>query len=140
MSGLEQVKRLLMDEGYTCVLSDGKELICSRERGVKPLMELIDGGKNCRGFVAADKVVGRAAALLYAFMGVAAVYARTVGEGALEVFARFRIIAEYDTVAPKIINRRGDDLCPMEKLTAEISDPSVAVGAIREKLKQMNRG
>ena len=62
----ERLKALLAEENLTCVLSDGNRLIKSRERGVKPLIGFIESGKSFKGFTAADKVVGKAAALLYA--------------------------------------------------------------------------
>lgn len=75
MIKLERLRDMLISGNYTCVISDGTEYITSRERGVKPLIALIDGGRRLDGFYAADKVVGKAAALLYAYMKIEALYA-----------------------------------------------------------------
>ena len=134
----ERLKALLAEENLTCVLSDGNRLIKSRERGVKPLIGFIESGKSFKGFTAADKVVGKAAALLYALMGVSSLYAAVISEGALTVCKSFGISVEYGALAQNIINRRGDGFCPMEQAVADISDPQTAFNAVKEKLKNLS--
>ena len=133
----ERLKALLAEENLTCVLSDGNRLIKSRERGVKPLIGFIESGKSFKGFTAADKVVGKAAALLYALMGVSSLYASVISEDALTVCKSFGISVEYGTLTQNIINRRGDGFCPMEQAVADISDPQTAFNAVKEKLKNL---
>lgn len=133
----ERLKALLAEENLTCVLSDGNRLIKSRERGVKPLIGFIESGKSFKGFTAADKVVGKAAALLYALMGVSSLYASVISEGALTVCKSFGISVEYGTLTQNIINRRGDGFCPMEQAVADILDPQTAFNAVKEKLKNL---
>lgn len=139
MESLVSIKKLLVDEDYTCALSDGETVLASRERGVKPLVQLIESGRDLRGFFAVDKIVGKAAALLYAYMGVAEIYAMVAGEGAAEVCRRFGIKLTYGELTPKIINRTGDDICPMEKTVAEIEEPREALAAIKETMKRLSR-
>lgn len=134
----ERLKALLAEENLTCVLSDGSRLIKSRERGVKPLIGFIESGKSFKGFTVADKVVGKAAALLYALMGVSSLYASVISEGALTVCKSFGISVEYGTLTQNIINRRGDGFCPMEQAVADISDPQTAFNAVKEKLKNLS--
>ena len=134
----ERLKALLAEENLTCMLSDGNRLIKSRERGVKPLIGFIESGKRFKGFTAADKVVGKAAALLYALMGVSSLYASVISEDALTVCKSFGISVEYGTLTQNIINRRGDGFCPMEQAVADISDPQTAFNAVKEKLKNLS--
>ena len=134
----ERLKALLAEENLTCVLSDGNRLIKRRERGVKPLIGFIESGKSFKGFTAADKVVGKAAALLHALMGVSSLYASVISEGALTVCKSFGISVEYGALAQNIINRRGDGFCPMEQAVADISDPQTAFNAVKEKLKNLS--
>ena len=51
-------------------------------RGVRPLLDLLASGVDLCGFVAADKTVGLGAAHLYNLLGVRAVWARVMSEGA----------------------------------------------------------
>ena len=65
-----------------------------------------------RGGYAADRIVGKAAALLYVMMGVKGVFAEVLSESALAVLNKHGVHAEYSVLTPNIINRAGDGLCP----------------------------
>lgn len=137
MDHLTKAKQLLHAEGYTCVLCRDDRIYTSTRRGVAPLLELLDSGADLRGFSAADKVIGRATALLYCLLGVREVYGGIVSEAALETLQREGIRAEYGQLVPYIINRTGDGRCPMETATAHITDPREAPSAIRARLKEL---
>ena len=62
----------LQREGLTCILQQGERVLTSTQRGVAPLVAWLDAGEA--GCIAADKVVGRAAAFLYVLLGVRAVF------------------------------------------------------------------
>ena len=135
MDDLNQARALLEAEGYTCVLCRGQVFHTSRHRGVKPLMDML--GEDLRGFSAADKVVGRATALLYCLLGIRALYAHTVSEDALAVLTAHSIPVTFVHRVPFIQNRAGTGRCPMEEATAGITDPTLAPEAIRRKLKEL---
>lgn len=61
-------------------------MLTSTERGVKPLLQWLDGENSVKGFSAVDKVVGRAAAFLYVLLEVKEVYAGVMSEGAAHYF------------------------------------------------------
>ena len=61
-------------------------MLTSTERGVKPLLQWLDGENRVKGFSAVDKVVGRAAAFLYVLLEVKEVYAGVMSEGAAHYF------------------------------------------------------
>lgn len=134
---IDYIKELLLNNGYACVLTNGKELEVSRERGVKPLVNLIDSGKDYGGYIAADKVVGKAAALLYAKMCVKTLYAHTLSAAAQNVCKEFGVAVTYNCLTENIINRAGTDLCPMEKAVANVTNPQTAYNIIKEKLKAL---
>ena len=132
-----RLKSLLSDGGYTCIVSNGDDIYPSVERGIRPLVELIRSGINSKGFFAADKVVGKAAALLYAYMGVSVLYACVASADALKVCERYGISLCYDTLTENIINRKGDGLCPMELAVADIDDPETAYAAVAAKSAEL---
>lgn len=49
MIALDELKKILDDGGYTCALTDGKKLVTSTARGVRPLVEFISGGADFKG-------------------------------------------------------------------------------------------
>lgn len=135
---LIKATKILKSEESTCVLCKGDVLYHCTQRGVKPLLEWIDSELNFTDFSAADKVVGKAAAFLYVILGVKAVYADVMSEGAVGVLKKYSIKMQYDKSVKYIINRAGTGKCPMEEAVWNISDPSEAEAAIRTRLKELN--
>lgn len=134
---LTKAKALLATGEYTCVLSDGEHILTSAERGVRPLVNWLKSGVCVRGYSAADKVVGRATAYLYVLLGVRELYATVVSRPALEVLTAHGITTEYGTAVENIINRRGDGICPFEAAVMDIAEPTAALTAILEKMKEL---
>jgi len=135
MDDLTQARKLLQEQGYTCVLCRDGQHYTSRHRGVRPLMDLLE--KDLSGFSAADKVVGKATALLYCLLKIRRLYAQVISDAALEVLQAHGIDVVWDRQVPHISNREGTGWCPMEMATQDISDPALAPEAIRNKLKQL---
>lgn len=135
MEDLDKARALLEAEGYTCVLCKGDRLYTSRHRGVRPLMELLDA--DTAGFSAADKVVGKATALLYCLLKVRRLHTHIISDAAAEVLQQHGIPATWDEKVPFIINRDGTGRCPMELAAEHISDPLQVPEAIRKKLKEL---
>ncbi len=76
MTDLELAKRNLA--GHTiCLCKDGK-LLTSDKRGISPMMDFIEEGRDVTGYSVADKIVGKAAAFLFVLAGVTEVYAEVV--------------------------------------------------------------
>lgn len=135
---LQKAKKLLKDEGYTCVLVMGQQVFTSRERGVKPLLGWLEEGCILPGFSAADKVVGKATACLYCLLGAKAVHAGIMSDAAMAVFQEYGILATCDQQVDYIRNRANTGMCPMEEATLSIRTPQEAPNAIRAKLRQLN--
>ena len=132
-------KKRLLDGGYTCVLYNGESEIVSSERGVSFLLGLYNSGKDYSGYVSADKVVGKGAALLYALLGIKEIYASVISESALSVLQKSGITCTYDTLVPHIINRRGDGVCPIERATMDIENPEDAPTTIIKTLEKLKK-
>ena len=105
--------------------------------GVAPMLEFIAAGTDLQGFSAADKIVGKAAAMLFLFAGVRSVYAGVMSEDAVKVFQRHGISSSYGELVPAIMNRMGAGPCPMEQTVKEIDDPAEALAAIKHKLETL---
>lgn len=137
MSDLKLAKEKLNEEGVTFAAAKDGKVISSEKRGVVPLIEMLDSGLDYSGFSCADRVCGKAPALIYVLLGVKEVYACVMTHDAMQILEEAGISAAYGTAADKIINRAGTDICPMEKTVLEIIDPKEAVKAIRIKLSEM---
>lgn len=135
MKDLERAKAILEQEGYTCVLCKDDCVHTSTHRGVRPLLDLLE--TNVSGFCAADKVVGKATALLYCLLNVKAIHAQVISQAALQVLKGRGIAVTWDSQVEYIRNRAGDGRCPMEQATEHIDDPRQALIAIEKKLKEL---
>lgn len=136
---LEKAKTYLEKEGCTCVLCREDILCSSRDRGVRPLLAFFDSGKDFSGFSAADKVVGKATAFLYCLLGVRAVHAGVLSNAAAAVLTQANIDFSCDHRVAGIRNRDNSGPCPMENATKDISDPYLALTAIRDTLKALQQ-
>lgn len=138
MNDLSNARRHLDEGGYTCVICRGNETHTATARGVKPLVNWLDGGLDVAGGSAADKVVGKATAFLYCLLGVRAVYAHIMSEGAADVLQKSGIEAQWGKLVPGIINRAGTGPCPFEAAVSLVSDPADALTVIHRKMREMN--
>lgn len=138
---MDRLKQYLDDPQCRGVVrSAGGGLKVFRRRGVADLYELSASEPGfLRGAAAADKVVGRGAALLFVRGGVAELYARVASTGALAVLRRGGVRVEFGEEVPHIVNRAGTGICPVEQLTAGTDDPDEAfklIGQFLENQKQ----
>lgn len=130
---LNTAKTLLKTRNFTLVaISSDKEVFTSSDRGVKPLLHLLENEKDfLKGASVADKVIGKAAALLMVLGGIKEVHTNVISEPAAEVFEKHNITFFFDKKVERIINRKGDGLCPMETLCMDVEEPSEAFEKIK---------
>lgn len=138
MKDLENAKKMLA-EGYTLVLSRKDTTYTSKRRGVGTLLEYAEKKADLSGFCAADRVVGKGAAFLYIILGVSAVYAEVISEGAYELLLKNGIFVAYGTLVKRIINRTGDGFCPIEEAVFSENEPSRALALIKEKYNDLQK-
>ena len=136
MTFLNEIGNTIKNSGYTCMIYKANELIfASEKRGVAPLIDFISTYGPDGDYSLADKVIGKAAALLCVKAGIRHVYAGVISEPALGIFNDHDISLAYDKVVPAIKNRTNTGLCPMEGLSKGVTDPEAMYGKIIEWLK-----
>jgi hypothetical protein len=133
MNGLETAKRILKNGGFSLVIvKQGAFVHATRKYGVLGLVEAIENhGVELSGAAVADRVVGRAAAMLCRRANIAEVYAEVVSRRGLEALKEKSISVEYDKLVPEILNRMRNDVCPFEKLVADCDDEEECFKKIR---------
>lgn len=128
---------LIANKDATLVAVRGDEIHVCRERGVKPLLEMVKGGRSLRGFSVADKVVGKAPALLYAVLGPDAVFSPVMSWTGRAVLLASGIATSYDALVRHIQNRTKTDQCPMESSVTNVWEPYEAVSVLMNRARQM---
>lgn len=131
MNDIENAKSKLQKSDFTCVLCKGDKIYTSTVNGISPMVEFISDGTDIKEFSVADKIVGKAAAMLFALAGIKEVYAGVMSETALSVFSKYSIHSSYGILVKSIINRSGNGPCPMENAVKDIDSPLEAFEAIK---------
>ncbi len=133
---LEELERT----GLSLLIYSGDKIIFSSASvGMRPLLEAIDalGVESLSGIIVADKVVGRAAALLIVYMGAVEVHAGVVSKTAADVLMSHGMKYYFGREVESIKSRDGVIICPFERLVQEISDPQEAYKRIRAKMSEL---
>ncbi len=136
MSDIEIAKSNLVGD-KTCVLVRGKSVLSSTHRGIAPIMEWIEAGVDLAGYSLADRMVGKAIAMLVVYTGIREVYTHCMSESAIEYLSSHGVKFQYATKTKRVLNRARDGLCPMESTVQELDDPKSAYIALRAKLNEM---
>lgn len=136
---LDRAKEILSQTGSTCVLCRDQLVYTTTDRGIRPLVDWLQSGEDTCGFSAADKVVGKAAALMYCLLGVRRVHGNVMSTAAVKVLRRNGIEAYWDCLTEYVRNRASTGLCPMEAATAHIDDPDEALPVILATLNSLQK-
>lgn len=136
---LSLAKQLLSENNYTSAAVMGEQTYTSSEKGVKPLINWLDGGISLKGFSAADKVVGKGAAMLYILLGIKEIYAAVISDSAYDILKKYNIDIQYDKKVPKILNRTKTGYCPIETAVLEEFNPFNAPEIIKNKLNELKK-
>lgn len=135
---LSQLKVIQNNAGYTLCAQKAQRLFVSHDRGIAPIMrQLARDPLYFQDCVIIDRVIGKAAAMLYHRSQAAYIHACLMSEGA-EAYLRCHHIAfSYDELCPYIINRTHDGMCPMEACVQETEDAEAAYHALKKKLASL---
>lgn len=134
MNDLELAQQAFRAGSFAFVLvKNGAVLRSGTRDGIGELIQAMDAlGDAAHGASLADKIVGKAVAMVARAAQLQAIYSPLASRAALDALTIAHIPLEYDRLVPLILNKRNDGPCPMEKLTQTIEDPSQAVTALRE--------
>jgi len=139
MSGIEKAKSILKEGTYGCVFCKGDLVYSKTGIGVSPIMDLLNAQTDLRGFYAADKIVGKAAAMLFVLAEIKEVYGGVMSEQAANYLKQHGIKYSYGKIVDAIMNRKGTGICPMEMAVKDISEPQAAFDAIKKARIAMSR-
>ncbi|NLJ74289.1 MAG: DUF1893 domain-containing protein [Firmicutes bacterium] len=107
------------------IVKEGQVLYSGVEQRLLPLFKALEGlGERAWGSSVADKVIGRAAAMLLVCAEVKSCYSPLGSQGALEILQSNHIPAHFEEVVPQILDTSGLRTCPMERLVDGITDPA----------------
>lgn len=136
---LKTAINILDEQQKSCVILDENgEVRTSDAIGIKPLMTELRVNKQAfAGCVIADKVIGKAAALMAVLGKAEAVYGRIMSRNAEEFLKNAGMEYRYGELVPYIENRTKDGRCPMEETVLEIDSPLEAFEALEKTIAKL---
>jgi hypothetical protein len=139
MQDLEIAKKLLVQKQLTLVIAkNGQVLFETDSRRISGFLGAIDKlGASLKDASVADRVAGKALALLCVYAGVRGVYAEVLSRKAEVVFGESKVLVEWKEIVDNVLNDDKTGMCPFEKVADEISDPQEAYGAMKALMKKM---
>ena len=128
LTGLQKAKGLLKEKNVNFVMFQRDTLVMtSLHRGIIPLMLAIrDYPTEMKGAAAADKVIGKAGALLVLFGQLGSIYADVLSCKGKVLLDKYQINYQFGQCVDRIENRGKNGPCPMERLTEDIDNPQIA--------------
>ncbi len=137
---MERARKLLITKQVSLVLvciSD--DIFCRCGKGIGPLYDLVTEPRRLeqlKGGILADKVVGKAAALLALYAELSAVYADIISKPAYDLLLQNNVLVAANILVDHNLNRTQTGLCPMELLTADVTVPDEGYAIIGRQLQQ----
>jgi len=140
MNDLEIAKTQLHRKELTlAIVKNGGVLFETHSHRISGFLGAIEKlGAILEGAAVADRVAGKAIALLCVYAKISNVYAEVLSEKAKAVFEENEIRHEWKELVKNVLDLNKSGVCPFEKAAADISDPKDAYRtfkALQESLK-----
>lgn len=137
---LDIAKKVLFEKNANLVVvRDGEILFLGRSNGLGDLAEIVLRNPGIlKSSSIADRIVGKAAAVIYSVNRVKAAYACLLSKHGLEVLEKNGVEVHYERLAQHIEGRDGG-ICPFERLILEIGEERTAYRLLLEKLREILR-
>jgi hypothetical protein len=138
---LEIAKEILAEEGLSlCIVSNQRVMFRSSSRGITGFLSAIDKlGEQLIGAFVADKIVGKAIALLCLYARFKGVYGSIMSIGARVLLQQKAVYIEWGEEVETVSNDCEKATCPFEELALYINDPEEAykkLKALQHSLRQ----
>lgn len=134
---LEFARNELKRRGSAFVIVKNKEILAeSTEKGVAPFFFAVrEFHDQLKGTSLADKIVGKAVALLSVYSQITSVYTLLTSQPAVKVLDYYNTFLEADRVVEMILNRTRDDQCPIEKIVLHTDEPEEAFMLLKRRFE-----
>ncbi len=133
MSDLNTAKTRLLEKDLTLVIVKNSKILFEtdshRISGFLGAIKQLNA--QLKGAAVADRVAGKAIALLCAYAKISEVYAEVLSRKAKAVFEEHEIPCRWKKLVANILDPHRNDVCPFERAAAIISTPEAAYAAFK---------
>lgn len=139
MNDLDIAKKRLQTKDLTLVIVKNSKIIFkTTETGIKGFLKAIEESENSlENASIADKVVGKAIALLCIYSKVSAVYAKVLSKKAKNILKKHKIDHEWSLLVDEILDFKKNQTCPFEMKAKNILDPTIGYFELKNLLKKL---
>lgn len=139
MNDLEIAKKELYNKDLTlAIVKNGTILFQTDSHRISGFVGAIEKfGTQLKGASVADRVAGKALALLCVYAGVRQVYAEVLSRKAQTVFESNRVVFEWKEIVDNVLDMKKAGVCPFEMVAADITDPEESYAAFKALLEKM---
>lgn len=140
MTDLDIAKNELYEENLTlAIVKNGEVLYATKNHRISGFLDAIEKlDSKLEGASLADRVAGKAIALLCVYAKITEVYATVLSRKAQAVLKQHKITFHWTELVDNVLDANKTGVCPFEKAAANISNPTeayTAFRALRENLK-----
>jgi hypothetical protein len=137
MSDLDNAKSRLFEEKLTLVILKNSEVLFETgSHSISGFLSAIEQlGARLEGASVADRVAGKAIALLCVYAKISEVYAEVLSRQAKAVFEENEISCQWKELVNNILDLNRSGVCPFERAAMDISDPKKAYAAFKALLQ-----
>jgi hypothetical protein len=128
MTDLDIAKTELYEENLTlAIVKNNEVLFATKSHRISGFLDAIEKlGNKLEGASLADRVAGKAIALLCIYAKIKEVYAEVLSRKAHIIFKQNKINVQWHEIVDNVLDAKKTGMCPFEKAAAEISDPEKA--------------
>ncbi len=139
MQDLELSKKELYSKQLTLAIAkNGQVLFETDSHRISGFIHAIDTlGILLKDASIADRVAGKALALLCIYAGIREVYAEVLSKKAKVLFEENNVVCQWENLVDNVLDLNKSGMCPFEKAAAEISDPKDSYSAFKALLEKM---
>lgn len=133
MTDLDIAKSELYEENLTlAIVKNGEVLYETKSNRISGFLNAIENlGSKLEGASLADRVAGKAIALLCVYVKIKEVYATVLSRKAQAVLKQYKINCHWQELVENVLDQNKIGICPFEKAAANISSPQEAYKAFR---------
>lgn len=138
MNNIDLAKTTLLENKHSIVVVKENNVVYKSDKnGLLPIIDVYDSDKKILdGAAVADKVIGRAAALILIEANISKLYAQLISENAISILDNTNIKYEYDKKVKEIRNRDNTGMCPMEELSLATDNADELIRKVKEKFNK----
>lgn len=120
------------------LLDKQRQVRTFNQKGVRDLNHLLTHEPDAlRGAMAADKVIGKAAAGMIVVGGVQQLYAEVLSRQALPLLDAAAISYSYGTLVDRIVMAEGEQRCPLEQIVEPANTAKEVVRLLQDHFREM---